>query len=36
MTITFPATTVRKLTLTIASNTGWIAAQFSELEVFAH
>ena len=36
MTITFPATDVRTLTLTVTNNTGWIAAQFSELEVYAH
>jgi hypothetical protein len=36
VTITFPAQMMRKITLNITNNTGWIAAQFSELEVFAH
>jgi hypothetical protein len=34
VTITFPATEVR--TVTVTGNTGWPAAQFSELEVYAH
>ncbi|MGI5241146.1 choice-of-anchor D domain-containing protein [Dactylosporangium sp. CA-139066] len=36
VTIAFPATTVRTLTLTFTGNTGWPAAQLSELEVYAH
>jgi hypothetical protein len=36
VTITFPATTARTLTLTITGNTGWPAAQLSEFEVYAH
>ncbi|GAA4245137.1 glycosyl hydrolase family 28-related protein [Dactylosporangium darangshiense] len=36
VTITFPPTTVRNLTLTFTGNTGWPAAQLCELEVYAH
>jgi hypothetical protein len=36
VTITFPAVNARTLTLTVTGNTGWPAAQFSELEVYAH
>jgi hypothetical protein len=36
VTISFPSTTVRTLTLTFTGNTGWPAAQLSELEVHAH
>lgn len=36
VTITFPATTVRTLTLTLTGNTGWPAAQLSEFEAYAH
>jgi hypothetical protein len=36
VTITFPAQSMQTITLNITNNTGWIAAQFSELEVFAH
>jgi hypothetical protein len=36
VTITFPATALRELTVTVTGNTGWPAAQFSELEVYAH
>lgn len=36
VTITFPATTARALTLTVTGNTGWPAAQLSEIEVYAH
>jgi hypothetical protein len=36
VTITFPATELRTLTVTVTGNTGWPAAQFSELEVYAH
>ncbi|GAA2393509.1 choice-of-anchor D domain-containing protein [Dactylosporangium salmoneum] len=36
ITITFPSTTVRTLTLTFTGNTGWPAAQLSEFEVYAH
>ena len=36
VTITFPAKTVRTLTLTVTANNGWPAAQLSEFEVYAH
>lgn len=36
VTITFPPTTLRTITLTFTGNTGWPAAQLSELEVYAH
>ena len=36
VTITFPATVLRTVTLTITGNTGWPAAQLSEFEVYAH
>jgi len=37
VTITFPATTLQTITLSVTGNTGWIAGgSFSELEVFAH
>jgi hypothetical protein len=36
VTITFPAVTAQKLTLTFTNNTGWPAAQISEFEVYAH
>ena len=36
VTITFPATTVRTLTLTVTSNDGWDAAQLSGFQVYAH
>ncbi|MBB5870097.1 hypothetical protein F4553_003476 [Allocatelliglobosispora scoriae] len=36
VTITFPATSARKLTLTFTGNTGWPAAQISEFEVYAN
>ncbi len=36
VTITFPATMVQTLTFTVTNNTGWIAAQFSEISVYAH
>jgi len=36
VTITFPATTARTLTLTLTGNTGWPAAQLSEFEAYAH
>ncbi|MFB9447319.1 discoidin domain-containing protein [Dactylosporangium vinaceum] len=36
VTITFPPTTLRTLTLTFTANDGWPAAQLSELEVYAH
>lgn len=36
VTITFPATTARAITLTFTSNNGWPAAQISEFEVYAH
>jgi hypothetical protein len=35
-TITFPSTSLRTITLTFTANTGWPAAQISELEVYAH
>ncbi|MHA6759072.1 discoidin domain-containing protein [Streptacidiphilus sp. PAMC 29251] len=35
VTITFPATTVRYLRLTITGNTGWPAGQLSEIEAYA-
>ena len=35
VTITFPATALRTLTVTVTGNTGWPAAQFSALEVYA-
>jgi hypothetical protein len=36
VTITFPPTSLRTLTLTFTGNTGWPAAQISEFEVYAH
>ncbi len=36
VTIAFPATSLRTLTLTFTANTGWPAAQISEFEVYAH
>jgi hypothetical protein len=37
VTITVPATQVQKLTVSVASNTGWApAAQLSEIQVYAH
>jgi len=36
VTIAFPATSLQTITLTVTGNDGWPAAQFSELEVFAH
>ncbi|MEY9934392.1 hypothetical protein ABH926_009060 [Catenulispora sp. GP43] len=36
VTITFPARSVRTLTLTITGNTGWPAAQLSEFEAYTH
>jgi len=36
VTITFPATVLRDITLTISGNTGWPSAQISELEAYAH
>ena len=36
VTITFPAQSVRTLTLTVTGNTGWPAAQLSEFEAYAH
>ncbi|MEY9855870.1 hypothetical protein ABH935_001474 [Catenulispora sp. GAS73] len=36
VTIAFPATVLRTLTLTVTGNTGWPAAQLSEFEVYAH
>jgi hypothetical protein len=35
VTISFPATSARELTLTFTANTGWPAAQVSEFEVYA-
>ncbi|GAA3021406.1 discoidin domain-containing protein [Streptosporangium longisporum] len=35
VTITFPATTQRHLRVNVTANTGWPAAQLSELEVYA-
>jgi hypothetical protein len=35
-TLSFPATSLRTITLTVTANTGWPAAQFSEIEVYAH
>jgi len=35
VTISFPATSARELTLTFTANTGWPAAQISEFEVYA-
>ncbi|WP_051367043.1 choice-of-anchor D domain-containing protein [Hamadaea tsunoensis] len=34
-TLSFPATSARTLTLTVTGNTGWPAAQLSEIEVYA-
>jgi hypothetical protein len=36
VTVTFPATTVQKITLTCTNNTGWDAFQLAEVQVFAH
>ncbi|WP_433064564.1 choice-of-anchor D domain-containing protein [Dactylosporangium sp. CS-033363] len=36
VTISFPPTALRTLTLTFTGNSGWPAAQLSELEVYAH
>jgi hypothetical protein len=36
VTISFPATSAREITLTFTGNTGWPAAQISEFEVYAH
>lgn len=36
VTITFPSTSLRRITLTFTANTGWPAAQISEFEVYAH
>jgi hypothetical protein len=36
VTIPFPATATRHLTLTVTGNTGWPAAQISQWEVYAH
>jgi hypothetical protein len=36
VTIAFPSTSLRTLTLTFTANTGWPAAQISEFEVYAH
>jgi hypothetical protein len=36
VTISFPPTSARTLTLTFTGNTGWPAAQISEFEVYAH
>jgi Pectate lyase superfamily protein/Abnormal spindle-like microcephaly-assoc'd, ASPM-SPD-2-Hydin/F5/8 type C domain len=36
VTITFPATSLQKITLTCTNNTGWDAFQLSEVSVYAH
>jgi hypothetical protein len=36
VTVTFPATTIQKITLTCTNNTGWDAFQLAEVQVFAH
>jgi Pectate lyase superfamily protein/Abnormal spindle-like microcephaly-assoc'd, ASPM-SPD-2-Hydin/F5/8 type C domain len=36
VTIAFPSTSLRTITLTFTANTGWPAAQISEFEVYAH
>ncbi|WP_370350038.1 glycosyl hydrolase family 28-related protein [Catenulispora sp. EB89] len=36
VTIAVPATVLRTLTLTVTGNTGWPAAQLSEVEIYAH
>jgi hypothetical protein len=36
VTITFPATSVQKISLTCTNNTGWDAFQLSEVSVYAH